>query len=60
VLAAYRELCSTGSHHTHVATPYCPALDMKLFPRLTVGEAQHGDIRDCSNPEAWKVTSHPS
>jgi hypothetical protein len=25
------------THHAHVATPYCPALDMKLFPRLTVG-----------------------
>jgi hypothetical protein len=24
---------------------------MKLFPRLTVDEARHGDIRDCIDPE---------
>jgi hypothetical protein len=32
---------------------------MKLFPRLTVGEGQHGDIRDCIDPETWKPYQSP-
>jgi hypothetical protein len=41
------------THHAHVATPYCPGLDMNLFSRLTVGQAQHEDIRDCVEPQTW-------
>jgi len=32
---------------------------MKLFPRLTVGEAHHGDIRNCIDPETWKPYQSP-
>jgi hypothetical protein len=48
------------THHANVATPYCPALDMKLFPRLTVGEAQHGDSRIASIRKPGSLISHLS
>jgi hypothetical protein len=56
----HRHSARPAHPYANVATSYCPALDMKLFPRLTVGEAQHGDSGIASTRKPGSLTSQLS